>query len=107
MSRPWTEAEIQLLGTKPDAEVGRLIGRPGKAVWAKRHALGIDDPPSLVRRWSEEEDKVALSRPVAEVAAALKRTVEAVKIRRAKTAPQTRSRKAATDSHARRSQAAD
>ena len=39
MSRPWTDAEIQLAGTKPEAEVGRLIGRPGKAVWAKRHRV--------------------------------------------------------------------
>jgi len=84
MSRPWTEAEVQLLGTKPDADVGRLIGRPGKAVWAKRQAMGIPDPPSLVRLWTEEEDKVVLSRPVIEAAQVLNRTKEAVKIRRGK-----------------------
>jgi hypothetical protein len=84
MSGPWTDAEIQLLGTKPDADVGRLIGRPGKAVWAKRRALGISDPPSLVRSWTEEEDKVVLSLPVPEAAKSINRTVVAVKIRRAK-----------------------
>jgi hypothetical protein len=64
MGRPWTESEIQLLGTKPGADVGRLIGRPGKAVWAKRRALGIADPPSLVRPWTDEEDQIVLSRRV-------------------------------------------
>lgn len=84
MCRPWTDAEIQLLGTRPDADVGRLIGRPGKAVWAKRRALGIPDPPSLVRLWTEEEDQVLLSHSVPEAAKALNRTQVAVKIRRAK-----------------------
>lgn len=84
MSGPWTNPEIQLLGTKPDAEVGRLIGRPGKAVWAKRQALGIVDAPSLVRSWTDGEDKVVLSLPIAEAAQALNRTVVAVKIRRVK-----------------------
>lgn len=84
MSRPWTDAEIQLLGTKPDAEVGRLIGRPGKAVWAKRQALGIVDAPSLVRSWTDDEDKVVLSHSVAEAAQALNRTLVAVQMRRGK-----------------------
>lgn len=84
MSRPWTDEELRLLGTQPDAEVGRLIGRPGKAVWAKRRALGIADAPSLVRHWTEEQDKVALAQPVAVAATLLQRTHEAVKIRRAK-----------------------
>lgn len=64
--------------------MGRLIGRPGKAVWAKRSALSIADAPSLVRQWTEEEDQVALAQPVAVAAALLQRTHEAVKIRRAK-----------------------
>jgi hypothetical protein len=84
MSRPWTDEEIQLLGTKPDAEVGQLIGRPGKAVWAKRQALGIVNAPSLVRPWTDEEDKVVLALPVAEAAQSVQRTVVAVKIRRTK-----------------------
>jgi hypothetical protein len=84
MSRPWTDAEIQLLGTKPDAELGRIIGRPGKAVWAKRQALGIVDAPSLVRPWTDKEDKVLISHSVVEAAQALNRTVVAVKIRRTK-----------------------
>lgn len=84
MSRPWTDTEIQLLGTKPDAEVGRLIGRPGKAVWAKRRALGIATPPLLVRYWTEGEDEVVRCRSVSEAAKVLKRTEMAVRIRRRK-----------------------
>lgn len=84
MSQPWTEAEIRLLGTRPDGEIGRLIGRPGNAVWAKRQALGIAAPPPLVRRWTEEEDRVVLSKPPAEAAMLLNRTEEAVSIRRNK-----------------------
>lgn len=74
MSRPWTDAELQLLGTQPDADVGRLIGRPGKAVWAKRRALGVADPPSLVRHWTEAEDEVVRSQTLAEAAKLLGRT---------------------------------
>lgn len=84
MSQPWTDAEIRLLGTKPDFELGRLIGRPGKAVWAKRRALGIAASPTLVRRWTDEENQVVLSNPPAEAAKLLSRTEEAVTIRRNK-----------------------
>jgi len=47
MDRPWTNAENRLLGRKPDWEVGRQIGRPGRAVWVKRQALSIPVPPPL------------------------------------------------------------
>ena len=30
-NRTWTEEQIRLLGTLPDGEVGRMIGKPGKA----------------------------------------------------------------------------
>jgi hypothetical protein len=84
MGRPWTEPEIRLLGTKPDYELGRLIGRPGKSVWAKRAALGIAAPTTLVRRWTEAEDMMVLSKPPSESARILNRTEEAVRIRRTK-----------------------
>ncbi len=84
MSRPWTEAEIQLLGTQPDFEIGRLIGRPGKAVWAKRQSLGIGAPATMLRRWTAEEDRVVLSKPVSESAKLLNRTETAIGLRRNK-----------------------
>ena len=84
MGRPWTKAEIRLLGRKPDWEVGRLIGRPGRAVWAKRQALGIQAPPPLHPRWTKAEDEVVLSMPVSEAAKAVNRTRMAVRIRRRK-----------------------
>lgn len=84
MRREWTPEELQVLGTKPDADVGRIIGRPGKQVWAKRKALGIPAPPSLVRLWTKEEDQIVLTRSIAEAARILARTQVAVKIRRVK-----------------------
>lgn len=71
-----------MLGTKPDADVGRIIGRPGKQVWAKRKVLGISAPPSLVRLWTKEEDQIVLTRSLEEAARLLGRTRVAVKIRR-------------------------
>jgi len=61
-----------------------MIGRPGKAIWAKRQALGIAGPETLVRRWAQEEDQVVLSKPPSEAAKLLKRTRGAVKIRGSK-----------------------
>src|ERR1035437_5452211 len=84
MSGPWTDAEIRLLGTKPDYEVGRQIGRPGKAVWAKSQSLGIAATPPLVRPWLPTEDEVIRSISVAAAAKILNRTELAVRIRRRK-----------------------
>lgn len=83
MRGPWTDAEIRLLGTKPDFEVGRLIGRPGKAVWAKRRSLGIAATP-LMRPWLPTEDEVIRSNSVAAAAKMLNRAEVAVRIRRRK-----------------------
>src|SRR3954465_3017542 len=82
MARPWTEEEIRLLGTKPDYEVGRIIGRPGKSVWAKRKSLGVADPPGMVQSWTEEEDEIVRSHAAKEGAQMLGRTMVAVQIRR-------------------------
>ena len=40
----WTPKEIKLLGTKPDAELARKIGRTVEAVSLKRQKLGIEAP---------------------------------------------------------------
>ena len=37
----WTEAEVQLLGTLPDAEVARMIGKSVNGVRVKRTRLGV------------------------------------------------------------------
>ncbi len=84
MKRDWTPEEIKLLGTQADADIGRIIGRDGRHVWQKRKALGIPDPPSLVRHWTEEEDQIVLSKTPKEAASQLGRTPLAVKIRRGK-----------------------
>jgi len=84
MNRAWTKSEIALLGTKPDHELGRLLGRPGKAVWRKRRSLGIDSVPPIYRRWTAEEDEALLSMSVDKAAKLLRRTAMAVVLRRTK-----------------------
>ncbi len=84
MGSAWTQAEIELLGTKPDWELGRLLGRPGQAVWAKRRSLGIEGAPLIYRRWTAEEDETVLSMPVDKAARILRRTATAVAQRRAR-----------------------
>src|SRR5262245_9864640 len=41
---PWTKAQLRLLGTAPDAEVARRVGRTQDAVRQKRCKLGIPNP---------------------------------------------------------------
>ena len=38
---PWTEEELALLGTAPDAEIAARIGRTEKAIWVMRSKLHI------------------------------------------------------------------
>jgi hypothetical protein len=40
----WTEEEVVLLGTAPDAEIARRIGRTKTAVYVKRWSMGITSP---------------------------------------------------------------
>jgi hypothetical protein len=37
----WTEGEVALLGTAPDAQVAALLGRTEEGVAGKRRKLGI------------------------------------------------------------------
>src|SRR5437773_136171 len=41
LQRPWKDTEIRLLGTGPDREIARRIGRTTSAVQTERLALGI------------------------------------------------------------------
>jgi hypothetical protein len=40
----WTEEELALLGTAPDEEIARRLGRTKTAVYMKRWSLGIVNP---------------------------------------------------------------
>jgi outer membrane lipoprotein-sorting protein len=63
----WSDAELRLLGTAPDDEVARRIGRPVNAVRIKRARLGIPNPEGP--GWTEEELALLGTAPDEEVAA--------------------------------------
>ncbi len=86
-SRPWKPKELALLGQKSDAEVARLTRRPYKRVWAKREALGIPQRHKTIRHWSQAEDRIVQSYPLSEAARILRRTVNAVTLRRGRLGP--------------------
>lgn len=68
----WTAREIKLLGTRPDAELARLIGRTAEGVSLKRQKLGIE--AQLQPGWTEDEIKLRGRLPDAEVARRVKRS---------------------------------
>ena len=47
----WSEAEIELLGTKSDVDVGESIGKPSRVVRAKRESLDIS---RFGLKWTED-----------------------------------------------------
>src|SRR5438876_1804730 len=79
--RPWTEAEVELLGRLSDREVAERTGHSLKSVQTKRQGMGI-----LVRPhgtpWKAKEDRLLGTKPDSEVANLLKRTPMAVYRRR-------------------------
>jgi hypothetical protein len=81
--KPWTKRELALLGTRPDAEVARLIRRTFGTVWQKRRSIGIPQPSLRFRKWTPAEDKLVGTAPDAEIARRLNRTITAIKSRRA------------------------
>jgi hypothetical protein len=81
--RRWTDAELALLGTRPDAEVAELTGRTFGTIWAKRRVLGIAQPSLKFRKWTPAEDRLVGRVPDEEAAVRLKRTLSAIKSRRA------------------------
>jgi hypothetical protein len=81
--RPWTEQELALLGTRPDAEVAHLTGRTFGTVWEKRRSLGIAQITAQPPKWTPEEDKLVGTAPDSKIARQLGRTESAVKSRRA------------------------
>jgi hypothetical protein len=77
--RPWLPEEEALLGTVPDAEVARRLGRPHTSVSAHRRHLGIASPQ---QRWTAEADALLGTIPDRELAQRLGRTVKAIARRR-------------------------
>lgn len=68
MAPLWTREETSLLGTRPDAELARLLGRSVIAVALRRSRLKIPHPNPAVRRWSEKEKKLLGTMPDKEIA---------------------------------------
>jgi hypothetical protein len=42
--RPWTRAEVKLLGTAPDEEIAKRLNRAPVAIRVRRHRLRISNP---------------------------------------------------------------
>lgn len=64
----WTPAQEALLGTVPDEEVARRIGRSEKGVREKREELGIPNAGPTHRRWTRRELRLLGRMPDAEIA---------------------------------------
>lgn len=81
-SRVWTEREIALLGTKPDAEVARELGLGVGVVWKKRNQLGMPTDSSSMRspvKWTPEVLTRLGKEPLQKIAEDIGVTREAVR----------------------------
>jgi hypothetical protein len=81
----WSVRELALLGTKPDAEVARLIHRSVLAVRCQRslrHIPAVPDPNAKLKPYAKQEEALLGTLPDAEVARKLGRTMFAVQARR-------------------------
>ncbi len=79
----WSKCEIDLLGTRPDTVVARMLGRTRYAVQLKRHSLGIVQCWERVRPWKREEEEALLgTMRDGELDKKLKRTLSCVRTRR-------------------------
>jgi hypothetical protein len=81
--RLWTDRENKLLGTAPDEDIARQIGRSKTAVKGRRNSFGIPAwNLSCFCPWSPEEDALLGVVPDRLLAKRLKRTFAAVQARR-------------------------
>src|SRR5438876_6862344 len=78
----FTQKDKKMLGTKPDLEIARLLGRTEIAVRMRRHTLHIPDRFAGHRHYLPEEDKLLGTRPDEEVAEILGRPLSGVLTRR-------------------------
>ena len=74
--------EIELLVKRPDAVVGRMLGRTRYAVQLKRHSLGIPQCCENRRAWTPAEHAQLGTMRDVELAGKLKRSVSSVRSRR-------------------------
>lgn len=59
--KPWTAAEIALLGTESDSRVAKKLGRTvGAVAWARREKAGIVRPPTVEHEVWARPESVAL-----------------------------------------------
>jgi len=71
--RPWTEADVKLLGRLSDREVVERTGHSLKGVQTKGQGMGILVRPHG-RPWTAKEDRLLGTKPDSELATLLKRT---------------------------------
>lgn len=77
---PWEPEEIAAVGTAPDAEIARRLGRTTSAVESKRISLGLVE--QIHRRWEAAEIEHLGTAPDPEVAERLGRTLSSVRDKR-------------------------
>src|SRR5687767_11381059 len=80
LGNEWKPEEERLLGTAPDREVARLLGRTRVAVSYRRCVLGI--APAEKRPWTGQEERLLGTKPDKEVARLLGRSIKSVRSRR-------------------------
>lgn len=80
----WKPEEDRLLGTRPDREVAKLVGRSQFGVAQRRERLGIRSfyQQRSLASWTAEEDELLRSKADKTIAKLLRRSVRSVRARR-------------------------
>lgn len=76
--KPWTPAQIALLGKVPDPEIARRTGRNYQAVHFMRRKLGISNSAGLLHPWTKAEDRLLGTASDPEIARKLNRSLASV-----------------------------
>jgi hypothetical protein len=82
--RAWTKEEIELIGTMPDHDLARKLGRHPSTVVSKRLAMKIPYRRPRYKWWKPEELKLLGQMPDAEVARRTGRPLKGVMLKRLK-----------------------
>jgi len=77
---PESRAELSLIGTLPDSDVARRIGRPYATVRDKRHQLHVPYQNPRYDWWTPEELDLLSHLPQEEVARRTNRSIRAVRL---------------------------